>query len=154
MPANPLLFGLDKLAMMFHMFTDSFANEDWTWRSGDLHSAWWILGHLSLSMQQEAGTLPESSILLDHFEFGAPSEENTADWPSIEQMKADLEKAFADLEALWQKRSEAEWNAELKENSLNMKSVADAAMFTLEHAVYHVGQLGAIRRLRGHDGIV
>ncbi len=154
MPANTLLFGLDKLAMMYHMFTDSFEEADWVWRGGELHSAWWILGHLSLSLQQAAGTLPESSILLKHFEFGAPSEEKTAEWPSIEELKTDLEKAFADLEAHWKKRSDAEWNTELKENSLKMKTAADAAMFTLEHAVYHVGQLGAIRRLRGHKGIV
>jgi len=151
-----LLFGLDKLDMLLRMATGGFTEDHWAARGhGGLHSAHWILAHLVLSIQQEAGRAIVFNPELDkRLDYGAPHEEEPADWPAPEDLLAMWDEGRHALAALWRARSAEEWSASVPENRLGMRTVADGAMFVLEHAVYHVGQLGAIRRLEGLKGVV
>jgi hypothetical protein len=150
-----LLFGLDKLDMLLRMATKDFADGQWTTRHGGLHSAHWILAHLVLSIQQEAGKEIVFSPELDKsLDYGAPQDEQTQDWPAVEDLWAMWEEGRHALAALWRSRDPEAWSAPVPENSLGMSTVADGAMFVLEHAVYHVGQLGALRRVEGLKGVV
>lgn len=150
-----LIFGLDKLGMMFEMYTGDFEPGHWSRREGSrLHSAHWILGHLALSLHQAAGADPVPHELGSHFEFGSPEEEEPGTWPAPDVLIAEFGKALDSVKQLWSGYGEAEWNTEVKENRLGIRNWADGAMFTIEHAVYHVGQLGSLRRLHGLKGIV
>lgn len=154
-PATTLLFGLDKLDMLLSMYTDGFGPKHWSARQGDqLHSAHWILAHLALSLRNAAGVTEVFGALDKTFDFGAPGEESPADWPAPAALLAEFADAHVELARLWQARSQEEWMAPVKENRLNIRNKAQSAMFTLEHAVYHVGQLGALRRLIGLKGPV
>ncbi|MFA7330571.1 MAG: DinB family protein [Candidatus Delongbacteria bacterium] len=155
-PVETLLFGLDKLDMLLRMYTRDFGAEHWSARPGDsLHSAHWILAHLALSLNQEAGAERVFSEELDKaFDFGAPGTEDPATWPGVEELQASFAAGRAALAERWRARTQEEWLAPVPENRLGMKNKAQGAMFVLEHAVYHVGQLGAIRRMLGLKGVV
>lgn len=155
-PGETLLFGLDKLDMLLRMVTRDFGAEHWSARPGDgLHSAHWILAHLALSLNQEAGVACVFSAELDMaFDVGAPGAEDPAAWPGIEELLERFATGRAALAQRWRARTQEEWLAPVPENRLGMKNPAQGAMFVLEHAVYHVGQLGAIRRLLGLKGVV
>jgi hypothetical protein len=150
-----LLFGLDKLDMLLRMATKDFSDAQWSVRHGGLHSAHWIFAHLVLSIQQEAGKAivfgPELDKSLD---YGAPHEEQPGDWLAVEDLWAMWDEGRGALASLWRARSPEEWSAAVPENRLGMRTVADGALFVLEHAVYHVGQLGALRRVEGLKGAV
>jgi len=154
-PADTLLFGLDKLDMLFTMYTKDFAPEHWSARPTGLHSAHWILAHLALSLNQEAGRAVVFGAELDKtLDYGAPMDEQPADWPDPESLRRSYAEGLAALRALWAGRSSEYWAEGMKENRLGMRSRADEAQFVLVHAVYHVGQLGAIRRMLGLPGVV
>lgn len=151
-----LLFGLDKLDMMLNMYTRDLEPAHWAARPwSGLHSAQWILAHLALSLNQEAGEAQVFSPELDRiFDYGAPTEEERESWPSPDELKRRYDQGREALAARWRARPLEEWLAPLPENRLGMENQLQAEMFTLEHAVYHVGQLGAIRRLLGLKGVV
>jgi len=154
--AGTLRFGLDKLDMMLRMVTTGFQPEHWSARPWQgLHSAHWILAHLALSLNQEAGRQVVFSEELDKvFDYGAPVDEQPELWPSVDQLWVRYAEGLSALDARWEARTPGEWRTERPENRLKAKTVADVEMFVLEHAVYHVGQLGAIRRLLGLKGMV
>ena len=153
---DTLLFGLDKLDMMLRMQTRDFTTDHWSARPwSGLHSAHWILAHLALSINQEAGAERVFNEELDKtFDFGSPSEEHPTSWPDVEDLQLRFAQGREALARRWRERTEEEWLAPLPENRLGMKNQAQAEMFVLEHAVYHVGQLGAIRRLLGLKGAI
>ncbi len=153
--SSTLAYGLDALDMLVGFFTKDFSEDDWAARSSpELHSAWWILAHLVLSVEQatEAELLPESCRSI--FEYGSPREEFQDTWPSVEELKGLLERALEALKSDWQRRSPDQWQAPAVENTINAKTVAEQCMFALQHLTYHAGQLGAIRRLLGKPGLI
>jgi len=154
--AGTLRFGLDKLDMMLRMVTTDFQPEHWSARPWQgLHSAHWILAHLALSINQEAGRQVVFDPELDKvFDYGAPVEEAPETWPSVESLWETYAEGLTALGARWEARTAEEWLKEQPANRLGMRTTADGEMFVLEHAVYHVGQLGAIRRLLGLKGMV
>jgi hypothetical protein len=154
--AQTMRFGLDKLDMLLRMVTTDFAPEHWSARPWQgLHSAHWILAHLALSLNQEAGVQVVFNEELDKvFDYGAPVEERPETWPGVDELWTRYAEGLAALAARWEARTPEEWLKEQPENRLKMKTTADGEMFVLEHAVYHVGQLGAIRRLLGLKGMV
>lgn len=150
-----LIFGLEKLDMLLRMATRDFQAAQWSTRHGGLHSAHWILAHLVLSIQQEAGREVVFGKELDaQLDYGAAHEEQSGQWPGVEDLLVMWDEGRQALATVWRSRTEEEWKAGMKANNLGMKSAADEAMFVLQHAVYHVGQLGAIRRVEGLKGAV
>ncbi|MDP2359751.1 MAG: DinB family protein [bacterium] len=155
-PATTLLFGLDKLDMLLKMYTRDFNEAHWKARpGGELHSGHWILAHLALSLNQETGREIVFGTELDKaLDYGAPVEERPEDWPDPDTLLLRHEEGLAALRALWMGRGQEEWQAPVGENRLGIANQAQSAMFVLVHALYHVGQLGAIRRLLGLKGVV
>ena len=154
-PATTLLFGLDKLDMLLRMYTEGFTPEHWRSRAGELHSAHWILAHLVLDIHQAAGRAVVFGEELDKtLDYGAPVEEDRSQWPTPEALLTEWGVAHASLVRVWGERDEAAWLAPVKENRLKAMNRAQMDMFILEHAVYHVGQLGALRRVLGLPGVV
>lgn len=154
MPSAPevLLFGVGSIDMMFKFFTDGFEEQHWLARHGELHSARWILAHLIHSLHGAAGSEATPVGLDKRFAYGAPPEDATADWPATAELLAAWDGAVEALRATWSARGASEWSEALPENQLGCRNRAEGAMFVLQHATFHVGQLGAIRRLSGLPG--
>jgi len=156
MSAGPtLLYGLRAVEMMLVFFSEGFEERHWTARpGGELHSARWILAHLVHSLHKEAGSAAMPLGLDARFGYGAPPEDDHAGWPSPAELLAEWPKAVAACSAAWAARGEADWAAAVEANPRGVADRAQAAQFQLQHASYHVGQLGAIRRLLGLPGRV
>lgn len=151
---NVLLYGVGSIDMMFKLFSSNFEDDHWTRRHGELHSARWILAHLVHSLHKAAGSESMPAGLDGRFQYGAPPEDDTSGWPATAELLAAWDGAVAALRAAWSARDEADWSEPLPENPLGARTRAESAMFAVQHAVYHVGQLGAIRRLNGLQGKV
>jgi uncharacterized damage-inducible protein DinB len=152
--ANTLCSGLERLDGLLRFFTDDFEETHWRARpGGELHSAGWILAHLAHSLHEAAGSRPQVEALDGRFSYGAPAEVDGAG-PALTELRQEWESGLKALKAHWKARSPGEWAEAVPPNPLQITNRAEAAMFVIQHASYHIGQLGAIRRLLGLPGRV
>jgi hypothetical protein len=155
MAESTLIFGLEKFWMLFSMYTSDFTDEEWTSRPAEhLHSGWWLLGHLALSLRQAGGNESDPLELKKWFDYGAPEDEDNQQWPAVGKLKDEIEIAYNELHDKWINTEQTVWETVVPENRLNIQNNAQGACFSVVHAVYHAGQLGAIRRILGKKGIV
>ena len=142
------------------VITESLTPADWARRPpAGGNSAHWVLGHLCASRRGLLRMLGEA--LADEpweapFRRGAsPTEDEAAGYPGPERLLEDLEasgRALAErLAHLRGAELEADIGRKLPDGSATR---AGAAHFLYFHEVYHLGQLGLLRRLAGQPGFV
>lgn len=133
---------------------EGFTPEDWAARPGPEggNTAHWILGHLVLSRRYLArklgGDVPKDD-WEDTFHMGSRPDA-TESYPEPPALLADFaargREIAAALEELSPKQAAAEWGSSFPDGG---QTVGEGAWFLHFHEVYHLGQLGLLRRLLG-----
>ena len=139
--------------------TAGFAAADWAHvpsaKGGN--TPHWILGHLAgtrrfLARQLGAAVPEEPWEAL--FAYGA-GPAGTAGYPDPGALAADFAaigaRIYARLAELTEAEAAAEWGGSFPDGSHTLEGGAAYLHF---HEAYHLGQLGLLRRLLGHPGLV
>lgn len=141
---------------MLDVATEGFSDADWRARPApDVgNSAHWILAHLAATRRQllrRLGAPVPAAPWEADVARGAPAGPVTGAEPAA--LVADLRATGVELrgriEAWTPADAAADFGRAMPDGST---SLVDAARFLQFHEAYHVGQIGLIRRLRGHAG--
>lgn len=143
-------------ATLLQVETAGFSPADWSARPGDRggNSAHWILGHVTQSRRAllralgaDLGTAPWEAPV------GRGGNGDTSSLPAPAALAAEFEQLGRDLasrlRALTPAQASAPFGFPLPDGR---SSTLAGASFLQFHEVYHLGQIGLIRRLRGHAG--
>ena len=138
---------------------DGFSAGDWARPPAGEggNTAHWILGHLAAarrSLVRKLGEdLPEES-WESVFDLGSKPE-STDGYPAPPALLEDLNESgkllTTRLEGMSQEDGAQEWGTSFPDGGTTL---ADGAHFLHFHESYHVGQLGLLRRMCGHAGMV
>ena len=146
-------------AQVLGMATADLSADDWSAppspKGGNVPH--WILGHVAATRRQLLRKLgadfPELAWEADFARNASP--EGTAGYPAPAELIADFvasgKELKARLRALTPAEADADFGGSFPDGG---KTVAEAASFLHFHECYHLGQLGLLRRARGHAGIV
>ncbi len=117
--------------------------------------ALWVLGHLAVTDDWFACTIGNSESVLDESWgplFGMKSEpsDDASTYPSLEAVKAGLERSRASLLSAFESMDEQQLQSPLPEDLKGFAPNVGGAAFSLAwHEGFHAGQLSAVRRSLG-----
>lgn len=137
--------------------SDGLTPDDWSASPSESggNTPHWILGHIASSrrylLRKVGGEVAEEP-WEDVFSMSAKPT-STDGYPTPAALLADLkaigEQVGERLEAMTDAEADAEWGGTFPDGG---KTFGAAARFLYFHESYHLGQLGLLRRMRGHDG--
>jgi len=143
---------------LLQRFAGDLSPEEWSRPASEQggNSPHWVLGHLARARRgilRRLGEELEPEAWEDAFARGAGTGQG-AGWAPVEELLADfarsderLAERLVDLDA----HDAAErWDAGFPDGS---ETVEQGVRFVHFHEVYHLGQLGLLRRLLGKDSI-
>lgn len=138
------------------VLVDDFDPLDWLrWPDGGGNPALWILGHLAATRRDVRRQLGEALETADWEALYAMGSEpdQASDDPEpaalIDEFKSSGDALALLLEEMTTEGAGRTWEQALPDGS---DTLAGAMHFYYFHEVYHLGQLGLIRRMRGKPG--
>ena len=140
------------------MLASDLTSEDWARQASSEggNTAHWILGHLAAARRVLARRVG-ADVSNEPWEeaFGRNAKpDGTGGYPAPSILLEDMKTIGAALEQRLSGMDEAAGNEEwLEKFPDGSRTVAGGAHFLYFHEVYHIGQLGLMRRIAGKPGI-
>jgi uncharacterized damage-inducible protein DinB len=142
---------------LLRMITEALSDEDWARLPSEVggNSAHWIVGHVATSrrfLMRKLGLDVAEQPWEEQFGMGA-EHGDPAGYPRVDELLADVFEAGEPLANRLSEMSEDDAAAPF---DIKFPDGADtlggASSFLLFHEIYHLGQIGLLRRISGHAG--